>query len=203
MGRKNASRTQNRAYKQKVRAYNSRSRLFNGNVRAPGEFIFIWALILAYFVGMWIFLMNLGLNKRDYKEEELVFERFYRKNDSIVWMFSGGEDLENTEYSSWASMTDLDAVLSLGGGEKLSVTTAKTSLVSVEYQGKVILSREDVEREDAEGKRTVTIAFSVIAAVWAVYVGVSVYVMCNAHKLPKKLVHAFVKPSYIIEKPRK
>lgn len=203
MGRKNASRTQNRAYKQKVRAYNSRSRLFNGNVRAPGEFIFIWALILAYFVGMWIFLMNLGLNKRDYKEEELVFERFYRKNDSIVWVFSGGEDLENTEYSSWASMTDLDALLTLRGGEKLSVMTAKTSLVSVEYQGKVILSREDVEREDAEGKRTVTIAFSVIAAVWAVYVGVSVYVMCNAHKLPKKLVHAFVKPSYIIEKPRK
>lgn len=203
MGRKNASRTQNRAYKQKVRAYNSRSRLFNGNVRAPGEFIFIWALILAYFLGMWIFLMNLGLNKRDYKEEELVFERFYRKNDSIVWVFSGGEDLENTEYSSWASMTDLDALLTLRGGEKLSVMTAKTSLVSVEYQGKVILSREDVEREDAEGKRTVTIAFSVIAAVWAVYVGVSVYVMCNAHKLPKKLVHAFVKPSYIIEKPRK
>lgn len=203
MGRKNASRTQNRAYKQKVRAYNSRSRLFNGNVRAPGEFIFIWALILAYFVGMWIFLMNLGLNKRDYKEEELVFERFYRKNDSIVWVFSGGEDLENTEYSSWASMTDLDALLTLRGGEKLSVMTAKTSLVSVEYQGKVILSREDVERDDAEGKRTVTIAFSVIAAVWAVYVGVSVYVMCNAHKLPKKLVHAFVKPSYIIEKPRK
>ncbi len=203
MGRKNASRTQNRAYKQKVRAYNSRSRLFNGNVRAPGEFIFIWALILAYFVGMWIFLMNLGLNKRDYKEEELVFERFYRKNDSIVWVFSGGEDLENTEYSSWASMTDLDALLTLRGGEKLSVMTAKTSLVSVEYQGKVILSREDVEREDAEGKRTVMIAFSVIAAVWAVYVGVSVYVMCNAHKLPKKLVHAFVKPSYIIEKPRK
>lgn len=203
MGRKNASRTQNRAYKQKVRAYNSRSRLFNGNVRAPGEFIFIWALILAYFLGMWIFLMNLGLNKRDYKEEELVFERFYRKNDSIVWVFSGGEDLENTEYSSWASMTDLDALLTLRGGEKLSVMTAKTSLVSVEYQGKVILSREDVERDDAEGKRTVTIAFSVIAAVWAVYVGVSVYVMCNAHKLPKKLVHAFVKPSYIIEKPRK
>lgn len=203
MGRKNASRTQNRAYKQKVRAYNSRSRLFNGNVRAPGEFIFIWALILAYFVGMWIFLMNLGLNKRDYKEEELVFERFYRKNDSIVWVFSGGENLENTEYSSWASMTDLDAVLSLRGGERLSVTTAKSTLVSVEYQGKVILSREDVERDDAEGKRTVTIAFSVIAAVWAVYVGVSVYVMCNAHKLPKKLVHAFVKPSYIIEKPRK
>lgn len=203
MGRKNASRTQNRAYKQKVRAYNSRSRLFNGNVRAPGEFIFIWALILVYFVGMWIFLMNLGLNKRDYKEEELVFERFYRKNDSIVWVFSGGEDLENTEYSSWASMTDLDALLTLRGGEKLSVMTAKTSLVSVEYQGKVILSREDVEREDAEGKRTVMIAFSVIAAVWAVYVGVSVYVMCNAHKLPKKLVHAFVKPSYIIEKPRK
>lgn len=203
MGRKNTSRTQNRAYKQKMRAYNSRSRLFNGNVRAPGEFVFIWALILAYLVGMWIFLMNMGLNKSDYKEEELVFERFYRKEDRIVFVLSGGENEEYTEYTAWASMTDLDAVLSIRGGEKLSVTAAKSTLISVEYRGRVILSREDVEREDADGKRTVTIAFSIIAAVWAVYVGVSVYVMNNAHKLPKKLVYAFVKPSYIIERPRK
>ena len=203
MGRKNASRTKNRAYKQRMRAYNSRSRLFNGNVRAPGEFIFIWVLILAYFVGMWIFLINLGLNKRDYREEELVFERFYRKEDSMVFVLSGGENEENAEYSAWASFFDLDAVLALKGGERLSVITANSSLVSARYRGKVLLPREAVEKDDADGKRTVTIAFSIIAAVWAVYVGVSVYVMSNAHKLPKKLVYAFVKPSYVIERPRK
>lgn len=203
MGRKNASRTKNRAYKRKMREYNSRCRLFNGNVRAPGEFIFIWVLILAFLAGMWIFLMNLGLNKRDYREEELVFERFYRKDDSMVFVLSGGENEETAEYSAWARFFDLDAVLALKGGERLSVITANSSLVSAEYQGRVILRREDVERDDADGKRTVTIAFSIIAAVWAVYVGVSVYVMCNAHKLPKKLVYAFVKPSYVIERPKK
>lgn len=186
-----------------MREYNSRSSLFNGNVRAPGEFIFIWVLILAYFVGMWIFLMNMGLNKRDYKEEELVFERFYRKEDSMVFVLSGGENEENAEYSAWASFFDLNAVSALKGGERLSVITANSNLVSARYRDKVLLPREAVEKDDADGKRTVTIAFSIIAAVWAVYVGVSVYVMRNAHKLPKKLVYAFVKPSYVIERPRK
>ena len=144
--------------------------------------------------------MNMGLNKRDYKEEELVFERFYRKEDRIVFVLSGGEC---EEYTAWASMIDLNAVNALKVGERLSVITAKTDLVSIEYKDKVLLSREDTEREDAEGKRIVTIAFAVIAAVWAVYVAVSVYVMCNAHRLPRRLVYAFVKPSYIIERPKK
>lgn len=196
MGRKNDSRTQKRNYRRKMREYNSRSKLFNGNVRSPGEFIFIWALILAYIVGMWIFLLNLGLNKRDYVQSELVYEGSYRKEDRIVLTLSGGE------YKAWASLCDLDGIYALRGGERLSVITAKEMVVGIKYYDKVLLSLEDCERDDAEGKRNVSIIFGIFAAVWAAFVAVSVWVMCSAHKLPLWLVKWFVKPNYLTRPPK-
>lgn len=197
MGRKNSSRTQKRNYKRKMREYNKRSRLFNGNVRSPGEFIFIWALILAYIVGMWIFVINLGLNKRDYVQAELVYEGSYRKEDSIVLTLSG------EEYKAWASLCDLDGIYALKGGERLSVITAKEKVISIKYYDKVLLALEDCERDDAEDKRTVSIIFGIFAAVWAAFVAVSVWVMYNAHRLPMWLVKAFVKTGYLTRPPRK
>ncbi len=197
MGRKNSSRTQKRNYRRKMREYNKRSRLFNGNVHNPGEFIFIWALILAYIVGMWIFLMNLGLNKRDYVQAELVYEGSYRKEDRIVLTLSG------VEYGAWAGMCDLDGLYALEKGERLSVITAKDELVSIRYYDKVLLAPEDAEREEAEGKRAVSIACGIMTAVWAVFVAISVWVMCNAHRLPMWLVKAFVKPSYLTRPPKR
>lgn len=197
MGRKNSSRSQKRNYRRKMREYNNRSKLFNGNVRSPGEFIFIWVLILAYIVGMWIFLLNLGLNKRDYVQAELVYEGSYRKEDSIVLTLSGGE------YKAWASMCDLDGIYALKVGERLSVITAKEEVISIKYYDKVLLALEDTERDDAEGKRSLSIIFGIFAAVWAVFVAVSVWVMCNAHRLPLWLVKGFVKPSYLTRPPGK
>lgn len=197
MGRKNVSRTKKRNYRRKMREYNNRSRLFNGNVRSPGEFIFIWALILAYIVGMWVFLMNLGLNKRDYVQAELVYEGSYRREDRIVLTLSG------SEYKAWASMCDLDGIYALKVGERLSVITAKENVISIKYYDKVLLALEDCEREDAEGKRTVSVVMGIFAAVWAIYVAVSVWVMCNAHRLPMWLVKGFVKPSYLTRPPMK
>lgn len=196
MGRKNDSRTQKRNYRRKMREYNSRSKLFNGNVRSPGEFIFIWALILAYIVGMWIFLLNLGLNKHDYVQSELVYEGSYRKEDRIVLTLSGGE------YKAWASLCDLDGIYALRGGERLSVITAKEMVVGIKYYDKVLLSLEDCERDDAEGKRNISIIFGIFAAVWAAFVAVSVWVMCSAHKLPLWLVKWFVKPNYLTRPPK-
>lgn len=197
MGRKNSSRSQKRNYRRKMREYNNRSKLFNGNVHSPGEFIFIWVLILAYIVGMWIFLLNLGLNKRDYVQAELVYEGSYRKEDSIVLTLSGGE------YKAWASMCDLDGIYALKVGERLSVITAKEEVISIKYYDKALLALEDCERDDAEGKRNVSIIFGIFAAVWAVFVAVSVWVMCNAHRLPLWLVKGFVKPSYLTRPPGK
>lgn len=174
-----------------MREHNSRSRLFNGNVRSPGEFIFIRALILAYILGMWIFCCNFGLRKRDYVAAELEFESFYRKNDKLMFVLSGGE------YGAWASLCDMDEVVRLKGGERLSVITAKDDVIDIRYNDKVLLALEDCEREDADGKRMISLVFGIFAAVWLLYVAVSVWVMCNAHKLPRRLVTLFVKPSYL------
>lgn len=197
MGRKNATRTKRRNYLRKMRNYKKRSRLFNGNVESPGEFIFIWALILAFIVGMWAFIMNLGLNKRDYVRTNLVYEGSYRKEDRIVLTLSG------EEYRAWASLCDLDGIAALKGGEVLSVITAKDDVISINYDNKTLLKLEDSEREDAEGKRAATIIFGLFAGLWLLFVGASVLVMCNAHKLPRWLVVGFVKPSYLTRIPKK
>lgn len=197
MGRRNASRTKRRNYRRKMRGYKKRSGLFNGNVEHPAEFIVVWALILAFIVGMWIFLMNLGLNKRDYVRGDLVYEGSYRKKDSIILTLSG------EEYRAWASLCDLDGINALKGGEVLSVITAKDDVISINYDNKTLLSLEDSEREDAKGKRSATIIMGLFAGLWLLYVAVSIPVMCNAHKLPRWLVVGFVKPSYLTRPPRK
>lgn len=197
MGRKNASRTKRRNYLRKMRGCKKRSRLFNGNVESPGEFIFVWALILAFIVGVWIFLMNLGLNKRDYVRTNLIYENSYRKKDSIILTLSG------EEYRAWASLCDLDGINALKGGEVLSVITAKDDVISINYDNKTLLPLEDSEREDAKGKRAATIIMGLFAGLWLLYVVASVLVMCNAHRLPRWLVVGFVKPSYLTRPPRK
>ena len=80
--------------------------------------------------------------------------------------------------------------------------TAKEDVIDIRYNDKVLLALENSEREDADGKRLISIIFGLFAAVWLVFVGVSVWVMCNAHRLPERLVVLFVKPSYIIRSPK-
>lgn len=191
MGRKNATRTKRRNYLRKMRNHNKRRGLFNGNVERPVEFIVVWASIFAFIAGMWIFVMNLGLNKRDYVRTNLVYESSYRKEDSIVLILSGGE------YYASAELCDLDEIAALKGGEVLSVITAKDDVISINYDNKTLLRLEDSEREDKDGKRAATIVFGFFAGMWLLYVGASIIVMCNAHKLPRWLIVLFVKPSYL------
>lgn len=197
MGRRNASRTKRRHYLRKMRNYKKRSGLFNGNVHSPGEFIFVWALILAFIVGAWALFMSTGIHKRDYVRTNLVYEGSYRKEDRIVLTLSG------EEYRAWASFCDLDGIAALKGGEILSVITAKDDVISINYDNKTLLFLEDSEREDAEGKRAATIIMGLFAGLWLLYVVASVLVMCNAHKLPRWLVVGFVKPSYLTRIPKK
>lgn len=197
MGRRNASRTKRRNYRRKMRGYKKRSRLFNGNVESPGEFIVVWVLVFAFIAGAWALFMNTGIHKRDYVRTNLVYEGSYRKEDRIVLTLSG------KEYRAWASLCDLDGIYALKGGEVLSVITAKDDVVCINYDNKVLLSLEDSERSDAKEKRGITIVMSLFAGLWLLYVAASVLVMCNAHRLPRWLVVGFVKPSYLTRTPRK
>lgn len=196
MGRRNASRTKKRNYRRKMRAYNTRSRLFNGNVYYPGEFIAVWVILLAFIVGVWIMCLNTGLHKRDYIRTNLVYEGSFRKEDRIVLTLSG------KEYKAWASVCDLEGINRLKEGESLSVITSKDELVCIRYDNEELLSQEDAERHDSEEKRSISIFFGIMAAFWLIYVAVSVYVMCNAQRFPR-LIKWFVKPSYLTRPPRK
>ncbi|MGN1422070.1 MAG: hypothetical protein ACI4XA_01715 [Oscillospiraceae bacterium] len=197
MGRKNASRNRRRTHCRKVRQYNARSRLFNGNVRSPGEFIFIWALIFVFIIGMGIFCISLGWHgKGSYEYRTERFVSSYRKNDVIVLETDGGE------YSAWASLCDKEAMLSLKEGSELSLVTAGVDLLAAECGGKTLLDLSDSERKMREDIKTPLCIFGILALAWAVYVAVSVYVMCSAEKFPR-LIRIFVKPEYLTRPPHK
>lgn len=197
MGRKNAARNRKREYRRKLRQYNTRSRLFNGNVQSPGEFIFIWVLIFVYIVGMGIFCICLGWHgKGSYEYRSERFVRAYRKNDTIVLETDGGD------YSAWAHLCDEGALLSLKEGSELTLVTAKDDLLAAEYGGKELLKLSDSEDYMRENVMTFVGIFGIFALVWAAFVAVSVYVMCNAEKYPR-LIKLFVKPSYLTKPPRK
>lgn len=93
-------------------------------------------------------------------------------------------------------------MLSLKEGSEMSLVTAKGDLLAAECGGKELLKLSDSERNMREELKTPIIIFGVIALLWAVYVAVSVYVMCNAEKFPR-LIRFFVKPEYLTRPPHK
>lgn len=68
--------------------------------------------------------------------------------------------------------------------------------------GWALLKLSGSERNMREELKTPLIIFGVIALLWAVYVAVSVYVMCNAEKYPR-LIRVFVKLGYLTRPPHK
>ena len=59
MGRKNAFRTKRRNARTRARLRKQEyGKLFNGNVYAQGEFVFIWGLILALLLGLWFYIFS-------------------------------------------------------------------------------------------------------------------------------------------------
>ena len=173
------------------RTKRGKSRLFNGNIRQPVEFIVVWAAILAFIVGIWIVCLNIGVHKRDYTRADLVFESARVDGYRVVLTLSG------EEFHTHRSLCDVRKIKDLSGGEILSAITAKDEVVALSFDNKELQRLEDFERSQAEEKRGISIGMGLMMGMWLLYIAGSTIVMCNAHKMPRWLVIVFVKPSYL------
>ena len=168
----------------------------NGNVYNQGEFIFIWAVILIYILGMWLFMLR-GTSeiRREYCEilgltvKEISYE--YGEN-SVKLRFTVWEN--DTEYEAF-SWYDRDSMTDIPTGGWVTVLIHKDEVAELTYSGTKVASLEAKNLHRAK-MRKISHSMLIFAAVWAVYVAVSWYVMYNAEKFPR-LIKIFVKPEYI------
>lgn len=198
MGRKNASRTRRRNQRAKQRRHEREyGRLFNGNIYAQWEFIFIWALILLMIISLaaYIYIDSLPLEKCNIKERDQILE-----SADIAYSDTGNKNLDITvngkEYKAFGYCTDIDSFLAeVSVGDEITVRTVRKDIVGLAYNGKEYISPEKID-EQREAMSDLWKIPAVMAGVWGVYVAISWYVMYNAQKYPR-LVRLFVKSEYI------
>ena len=180
------------------RRQKSCGKLFNGNIYNEGEFILIWLLILAYIVGMWLFMLkgtspvnennceNISLT---IKSVNITSDEKHRKIDFTVY-----ENSREYTVSGWAA--DMESFAAdIHDGSSINVVLEGKKIVSLYNEEKYYLMTDDINQQRME-RRKASYIMLVFAGAWVLYIAISWYVMYNAEKYPR-LVKWFVKPYYI------
>lgn len=197
-GRKNSSRTKRRNEHTKARLRkNEYGKLFNGNIYAHGEFIFIWLLILAFILGVWLYMFcdTRKIDRKDCQTVKLTVKdisREYGENGVKISFTVNENDNEYTAFSRYGYNpydTDIPA------GSAVTLLMHREQVVGLTYNGIEVctLKARNAYRTEL---REVSYIMLFLAVVWTAYIAVSWYVMYNAEKFPK-LIKYFVKPEYI------
>lgn len=194
-----------------------KAKLFNGNIKSPGEFIFIWVLFIVAIVAfmLWGIIFTKPVKTEDLSsytdtiasyefdsENDEGHKRLIIKLDSHPETFFTWELEENdyifSEFEYNASQKETFTLYFL----KKDLKDERTRIYLLSTKDNTYITL-DMANEDNKEVRVVIIGFSVIFLfIWIVYILASVYVMSNAEKYPKA-IKWFVKPSYVIKKKHK
>ncbi len=194
-GRKNASRTKRRNERTKTRLREQEyGKLFNGNIYAQWEFVFIWGLILAMLLGLWfyIFADSFPITDENCERTAVVVTKLKISEDKAV--FRDGSS--GKKYKLDGGHFDLERFAAeVSEDDVLSAVISHGKIVSAAKGESVYLDIDDM-KELHETLRSVSNIVLAVCGVWLFYVAVSWYIMYNAEKFPK-LIKLFVKPEYI------
>lgn len=194
-GRKNASRTKRRNERTKMRLRRQEyGKLFNGNVYAQWEFVFIWGLILAMLLGLWLYIFadSFPITDENCERTAVVITNLKISEDEAV--FRDGSS--GKKYKLDSGYFDLERFSAeVSEGDVLSAVVSHGKIVSAAKGESVYLELDDM-KDLHETLRYVSNIVLVICGVWLLYIAVSWYIMYNAEKFPK-LIKYFVKPEYI------
>lgn len=190
------------------------AKLFNGNIKSPGEFIFIWSLFIVAILAfmLWGIIITKPVKIEDLSSytDTIASYEFDSENEEghkrlIINLTSHPE-----EFYTW-ELNDNDSEFiefekNISEKEQFSLFFLEKER---EYEGTriyLLSSNEhpyitlDKSNEDNKELRLIIILFSVIfLIIWIGYICASVYVMNNAEKYPNA-IKWFVKPSYVIKK---
>lgn len=195
MGRKNAYRTKCRNERTKARLREQEyGKLFNGNVYAQGEFVFIWGLILALLLGLWFYIFSDTFPIIDENCEHTAFVVSDLKISEDETVFRDGSS--GKKYKLEGGYFDIERFSAeVSEGDVLAAVMSHGKIVSLSKDESVYLDIGDM-KDLHERLRPVSYLVLGIAGVWLLYIAASWYVMYNAEKFPR-LIKFFVKPEYI------
>lgn len=190
------------------------SKLFNGNIKNPGEFIFVYILIgllpILFFVWILFDSKEIRLENLDVYSStvsDYCFDKVEEDADRIEIKFDGNEnafiswmiDNNTPEYEEFQKDAEEKKTFDVYYFDDDKTEEGKIIIHQLSCDGKIYVSLEsenDINRE----MRTVFLVFTLIVlGFWGLYIIISSYVMCNAEKYPR-LIKLFVKPSYIVWK---
>lgn len=191
----------------------SKSKLFNGNVASPGEFVFVDIFFTAAIIlfAVWGIFTTKEIHLEDlsvYSDTiaEYKFDINDEDDDRIAIKLSD----EDASFVSWQIDDNTkefekfkEDVLNK---KKFNLYFIKddlkeefTRIYYLSCDDEVYISLEKVNRNNRESRWSILGICVICLAVWISYIAVSSYVMCNADKYPR-LIKLFVKPSYIVKK---
>lgn len=192
----------------------NKARLFNGNIKSPGEFIFIW---IFFIVGIVAFMLW-GINStKPIKTEDLssytdtiASYEFDSENDEghkrlIIRLNSHSEtfstwelDVNDHLFSDFENEVLQKETFTLYFLKK-DLENEKTNIYSISTKDNTYITLDRTNENNKE-MRVVIIGFSVFFLfIWIIYIIASVYIMNHAEKYPKA-IKWFVKSNYIIKK---
>ena len=194
-GRKNASRTKRRNERTKMRLRRQEyGKLFNGNVYAQWEFVFIWGLILAMLLGLWLYIFSdsFPITDESCERTAVVITNLKISDDEAV--FRDGSSRK--KYKLDGGYFDLERFTTeVSEGDVLSAVISHGKIVSAAKGESVYLDIDDV-KDLHKTLRYVSYIVLAVCGVWLLYIAVSWYIMYNAERFPK-LIKLFVQPAYI------
>lgn len=192
----------------------SQSKLFNGNIKSPGEFIFIWFLFIAAILAFmfWGIYVTRPVKMEDLSSysDTIASYKFDSENDEghkrlIIKLASHPETFFTWELDdASANYENLEKDVSDKNTIKLcflqkDLKEEKTRIYMLSSNENTYITLDKTNANNKE-LRFVFIVFTAISlTIWIIYIIASVYVMNHAEKYPKA-IKWFVKPSYIIKK---
>ncbi|MCM1228447.1 MAG: hypothetical protein NC320_13690 [Clostridium sp.] len=192
----------------------SQSKLFNGKIKSPGEFIFVYILIGALPIGMavWGLFESKNIQMDDLKEYSGVisdyhFDKVGENNDRMAIKLNGFDktfvtweiDDNAPEYETFQKDAEDNSTFQVYYRKKTVNSDETISIYQLTCGDMVYVSLADINKDNREAGNAILILSAIIFICWCIYVAISTYVMCNAEKYPK-LIKLFVKPRYIIKK---
>ena len=179
--------------------------IFNGHVQNPGEFIFVYALMYAFIIGMFVFIFvtSQGTKAKDLDYKTVAFERYSIEGDEKDDLYLYTDDEEYRLYSYEKCLQNKEQLFGLCNGTTTFTVGVKTydthyNIWMLESENDVpYLKIEDKKRAEQENMLPLALFFGGFFVIWTVFVALSIAIGRNPMKYPKWLVYGFFKKGYI------
>ena len=198
----------NRHSKANSRKQKNKSDIFNGNVNAPGEFIFIYALISIMCIATLIFFAVSSAPKDPdaLQYDDVRFSR-YEIEDASLHLYVEGKDqyysvpgyqetLTNAE--GFLRLSTDDAVFRIGYVSYPKADPPHMGLESItDANGTVYLTTEAVHAYRWADAPAFYAFFGGITIVWLVFVLLSIYIARHPERFSRRTIRLFFKDGVI------